>query len=156
MKNHHYKATITWTGNKGSGTSGYKAYSRDHTIKIGHKEPIIKGTSDPTFMGDPERYNPEDLFLGSLSACHMLWYLHLCSENKIVVTNYVDTAVGVMTEAKNGSGAFTRVTLHPVVTISDSSKVELAESLHKKANYMCFIANSCNFKVAHQVVTKVA
>ena len=86
----------------------------------------------------------------SLSSCHMLWYLHLCSENGIVVLDYKDQAVGTMAETEDGSGHFTEVKLFPIVTLADESQVELAESLHAQANKMCFIANSCNFPVRHE------
>ncbi len=154
MKEHHYSTTIEWTGNNGSGTSSYKAYSRDHDFTAGDK-PSIKLSSDPAFMGDPKRHNPEELLVASLSSCHMLWYLHLCSVNKITVTKYQDNASGQMEESKDGSGRFTGVQLNPEVTIMEAEKQELAASLHHKANEMCFIANSCNFPINHQCIIKV-
>lgn len=153
MKKHNYKAQITWTGNEGSGTSKYNEYNRNHDIQILEKYEAIKGSSDPSFLGDKTRYNPEDLFISSLSSCHMLWYLHLCSVHKIVVTEYIDNVTGIMEEANDGSGKFTGVTLHPKVTIKEASKIDLANKLHEEANKMCFIANSCNFKIEHKPTT---
>lgn len=149
MKNHHYKTTITWTGNEGTGTSAYKAYSRAHDITIEGK-PKISASSDPAFSGDRAKYNPEELFLASLSSCHMLWYLHLCSEAGIIVIAYSDSATGLMIETADGSGRFTEVILHPNVVISDASMINKANALHHEANKKCFIANSCNFPVLHQ------
>ena len=146
---HHYKATITWTGNSGSGTSSYRAYERSHSVGIGGK-PAIPGSSDPSFRGDPARYNPEELLVASLSACHMLWYLHLCAESGVVVVDYVDSATGTMEETKEGGGHFSEVTLYPKVTVSDQSMIEKANELHHKANKLCFIANSVNFPVLHR------
>lgn len=148
MKNHHYKTTIEWTGNKGTGTSGYRDYERSHTISVENKV-IIEGSSDAAFRGDKMKYNPEDMFLSSLSSCHMLWYLHFCSEAGIIVTDYIDEATGIMEETANGSGHFTEVTLSPIVTVSDESMMEKAKELHQKANEFCFIANSVNFTVKH-------
>lgn len=153
MKSHHYTTKIEWTGNQGKGTLTYKSYTRDHRISINGKYSEILASSDPSFLGDQTRYNPEDLFLSSLSACHMLWYLHLCSVHKIVVTAYVDSATGTMEEDKNGSGKFTNVTLHPEVTIENKTQIEKATQLHSEANKMCFIANSCNFKIKHDPKT---
>lgn len=153
MKQHNYDIKVEWTGNQGSGTLNYKAYNRNHTIFADDKYDVIKGSSDPSFLGDRSRYNPEDLFLSSLSACHMLWYLHLCSEHKIVVTEYLDHATGVMEEDENGSGKFTEVTLNPAVKITDISLIDKANELHAEANKLCFIANSCNFKVTHNPTT---
>ncbi|GLB47842.1 OsmC family protein [Neptunitalea lumnitzerae] len=153
MKSHQYKITVEWTGNTGEGTSNYRSYTRDHSILAKGKYKAISASSDPAFLGDATKYNPEDLFLSSLSACHMLWYLHLCTVNNIVVTSYTDDATGTMKEEKNGSGQFTSVTLYPKVTITNASQIALANSLHKKANKMCFIANSCNFTIHHQPET---
>lgn len=146
---HHYKATIKWTGNKGEGTANYKAYEREHIVSIENKADII-GSSDPAFRGDKTKHNPEELLVSSLSACHMLWYLHLCSEAGIIVMDYVDNATGIMTETVNGGGQFTEVTLNPTVTVADQSMIDKANELHKKANELCFIANSVNFPVRHQ------
>jgi organic hydroperoxide reductase OsmC/OhrA len=148
MKHHHYKTTIQWTGNKGTGTSGYRDYERSHTISVENK-PMIEGSSDPAFRGDKTKYNPEEMLLSSLSSCHMLWYLHFCSEAGIIVTDYVDNATGIMEETATGSGRFTEVTLNPTVSVKDKSMVEKAIELHHKANEFCFIANSVNFPVKH-------
>lgn len=149
MKTHNYKIKVEWTGNLGEGTLDYKSYNRNHNIVAEGKYTEINGSSDPAFLGDPTKYNPEDLFLSSISSCHMLWYLHLCSVNKIIVTTYIDNATGTMEETANGSGKFTAVTLHPVVTITDEKMAQKANDLHEEANKLCFIANSCNFKIAH-------
>jgi organic hydroperoxide reductase OsmC/OhrA len=145
---HNYTATIEWTGNKGKGTSSYKEFERSHIISIDNK-PNILCSSDPAFRGDKTKYNPEELLLSSLSSCHMLWYLHLCSESNIIVTKYTDNATGIMVTEPNGSGYFSEVSLNPTVIVSESAMIEKATELHKKANELCFIANSVNFKVYH-------
>lgn len=151
---HTYKSKITWTGNTGAGTTDYKTYERNHTISIENKVDI-QTTSDPAFRGDKTKHNPEDLFLSSLSSCHMLWYLHLCATAGINVVSYEDNALGIMEEFSNGSGKFTEVTLHPIVTVSDKSMIEKANAIHHEANKMCFIANSCNFEVKHKPMCNV-
>ena len=148
-KEHHYRLSLTWLGNTGEGTSGYRNYQREHMIHIPGKEPLIC-SSDPAFRGDATKHNPEELLLASLSGCHMLWYLHLCADAGIVVTAYTDAATGVMEETANGGGRFTSVTLKPVVTITNIDFKERAIALHQKANQMCFIASSVNFPVHHQ------
>lgn len=155
LKEHLYTANIQWTGNQGEGTKNYKAYSRDYTVSVSGKYATIQGTSDPSFLGDPSRYTPEDLFLSSIASCHMLWYLHLCSTNNIVVTSYEDQASGSMVEDEKGSGKFVGVTLNPKVVIADKSMLDKAYSLHQIANKMCFIANSCNFKIDHKASVTV-
>ncbi|UBM59706.1 OsmC family protein [Marinilongibacter aquaticus] len=150
MKTHFYKTQIKWIGNCGTGTSDYKSYSRDHEILADGKTDFIPASSDPSFRGDPSRYNPEELFLASLSSCHMLWYLHLCAVNGIAVLDYSDSAEGTMQENSDGSGQFSAVTLQPKVRISDLTLIKKALALHHEANQKCFIANSCNFPVSHQ------
>jgi organic hydroperoxide reductase OsmC/OhrA len=144
-KTHAYQIKTTWTGNTGAGTSDYRAYERAHEFSAPGK-PVIVGSSDPNFRGDAKRYNPEELLVAALSACHMLWYLHLCSESNIVVTAYVDEARGTMAETADGGGHFTEVVLHPVVTIKEGDH-ERATQLHKRAHELCYIANSMNFPV---------
>lgn len=153
MKRHEYEIKVEWTGNEGKGTLNYKSYNRSHKIISDGKYDEIKGSSDPSFLGDKTKYNPEDLFLSSLSACHMLWYLHLCSAHKIIVTEYLDNATGIMEETENRSGKFIEVTLNPKVKITDENMIEKANKLHEEANKMCFIANSCNFKIRHKSET---
>lgn len=149
MKEHKYFSKIEWTGNIGLGTSNYKDYERSHNIIIENK-PLIQGSSDQAFRGDKTKHNPEDLFVSALSSCHMLWYLHLCAVNNIVVEEYVDTVEGIMSEGKDGKGSFKEVTLNPIVTVESQEMVELAIQLHKKAAEFCFIANSVNFPVKHR------
>jgi organic hydroperoxide reductase OsmC/OhrA len=151
---HNYKLTVKWTGNNGTGTSGYAAFERSHSIFVDNKNEIL-GSSDPAFRGDKTKHNPEDLLLASVSSCHMLWYLHLCAVAGIIVTEYMDNATGIMIETSNGGGKFTEITLHPTVTVTNSSITEKANELHKKANELCFIANSLNFPVYHKPICQI-
>lgn len=144
-RTHSYTATVTWTGNTGAGTASYRGYSRDHEIALPGKPPIA-GSSDPAFRGNPARVNPEEMLVCSLSTCHMLWFLHLACEAGVVVESYEDLPDGEMTEAADGAGQFTRVTLRPKVTISKGDATRMA-ALHHRAHEMCFIARSVNFPV---------
>ena len=148
LAEHHYALEVRWTGNLGEGTSSYRSYSRDHDITIPGL-PVLKGSADPTFHGDPERYNPEQLLLAALAQCHMLSYLHVAVRHGVVVTEYRDAATGLLLLNRDGSGQFERVTLRPQVTVSDPGQIELAQQLHREANAVCFIARSVNFPVEH-------
>jgi organic hydroperoxide reductase OsmC/OhrA len=154
-KHHKYETTVRWTGNKGTGTSAYRAYSRDHEIR-GPGKPVIPASSDPAFHGDAARYNPEELLVASVSSCHMLWYLHLCAVNKVVVMEYEDHAEGTMEETVDGGGRFLGVTLKPRITITRESNLESAKKLHHDAHEKCFIANSVNFPVRCEPVIRHA
>lgn len=153
-KQHHYMLSLKWTGNLGEGTSGYRSYNRSHTISIPGK-PEISGSSDPAFRGDAGRYNPEELLVASLSSCHMLWVLHLCADKGIVVVDYTDNPTGLMEETVEGGGRFTEVTLNPCVTITNKESADKLDDIHRRANQLCFIANSVNFKVNHYAKTVI-
>lgn len=140
-KLHTYSVDVIWTGNRGEGTRDYRAYSRDHRIEARGKT-AIDGSSDPAFRGDSARWNPEELFLASLSSCHMLWYLHLCAASGIVVRRYEDRAAGEMQEERDGGGRFARVVLRPKVDIAAAADRDRARALHAEAHHKCFIANS--------------
>jgi organic hydroperoxide reductase OsmC/OhrA len=152
-KEHHYEATVQWTGNTGTGTQDYKSYERSHTISVKGK-PAIAGSSDAVFRGDKTKHNPEDLMVSALSGCHMLWYLHFCAVNGVVVTEYVDKATSTMVEHADGSGEFTNITLHPEIKVKDQSMVAKAHELHENAHHSCFIARSVNFEVQIQPIVK--
>jgi organic hydroperoxide reductase OsmC/OhrA len=145
-KQHHYRTWLVWTGNRGGGTRGYRDYGRDHELH-GKGKPPIPGSSDPGFRGDAARWNPEELLVGSLSACHQLWYLHLCADAGLVVTAYEDRAEGAMIETADGGGRFVSVTLRPRVRLAAGSDETRAAELHHAAHAKCFIANSVNFPV---------
>lgn len=144
MKTHTYDLEILWTGNDGEGTQTYRSYRRDHEIRAAGR-PVLATSSDPAFRGDTSRYNPEQLLVAALSSCHLLWYLHLCAVNHIVVHAYCDDAHGEMAENADGSGQFTRVVLRPRVKITGDP--EKARALHAEAHRYCFIARSVNFPV---------
>ncbi|HEU4856424.1 MAG TPA: OsmC family protein [Rhodanobacteraceae bacterium] len=142
---HQYQVAVEWTGNRGSGTDGYRNYGREHVIRVAGKADIA-GSSDPAFRGDAARHNPEDMLVAALSTCHMLAYLHVAMLAGVVVTAYTDVAEGSMASAGN-SGHFTEVVLHPVVTITAASDAAKAAAAHADAHHACFIASSVNFPV---------
>jgi len=145
---HHFAVNVDWTGNRGSGTSDYKSYSRENVLTSTGK-PDIPGSSDRAFRGDPERWNPEELLIAALAECHLLSYLHVAATNGIVVEEYTDAATGTMEQTNDGGGHMTSVTLRPRVTIS-AGDAALASSLHALASDKCFIAASVNFPVHHE------
>jgi organic hydroperoxide reductase OsmC/OhrA len=151
---HTYDVTVEWTGDLGSGPDGYRSFSRAHEVLGDGKAPIA-ASSDPAFRGDPTRWNPEELLVASVAQCHMLWYLHLCAVNRVVVTGYADHAHGVMTmDPSGGGGQITEVTLRPEVTVAEASMAAKARSLHDDVNAVCFIARSVNFPITHVPVVR--
>lgn len=151
---HKYNLKVTWTGNSGTGTSGYTEYERSHLIEAEGK-PTLLASSDTPFRGDNSKYNPEDFLVASISTCHMLWFLHLCADAGIIVTDYTDEPQGILKIGNVGEvSKFSIVTLHPKVKISDSSRIEEANALHHEAHKKCFISNSVNFPVEIYSATK--
>lgn len=146
-RNHTYQLNLKWVGNTGTGTSSYGGYSRNHDVTGDGKSAPVLLSSDPKFRGDSNRYNPEELLVASLSSCHMLWFLHLCSDAGLVVIEYEDQPVGRMVENTDGSGEFTSVTLRPRVRLADPSREVELDSIHHRVHEMCFIARSVRFPV---------
>ena len=152
-RTHTYAVRVSWTGNQGTGTSGYQAYSRDHEVSADGLS-TIAASSDSAFRGDAGRWNPELELTAALSQCHMLWYLHLCADAGVTVVAYTDRALGTMAENEDGGGRFTEVVLRPRVIITSADLLDVAMSLHERANEKCYIANSVNFPVRHEAVVE--
>jgi organic hydroperoxide reductase OsmC/OhrA len=146
VKGHRYRIVVEWSAGDGPGTTDYGSYSRDHAVTAENKR-AIEASADSTYRGNAARYNPEELMLASVSACHMLWYLHLCATSKIVVREYRDEAFGTLELERDGSGRFTEVTLHPTIVVEPGTNVEKAIALHERAHELCFIARSVNFPI---------
>jgi organic hydroperoxide reductase OsmC/OhrA len=154
-RTHTYELTVTWTGDRGSGTSGYRDFSRAHEVTAPGR-PTLLGSSDPVFRGERDRWSPEQLLVAAVSQCHMLWYLHLCAEAGIVVVGYTDDPIARMLETADGGGHFTEVVLRPRVVVAAPEMADRASGLHSDANRLCFIARSVNFPVHHQPLIEVA
>ena len=157
MTEHEYGIELTWTGNLGSGTSHPRDYARDHSITAEGMELPILGSAAPIYRGDPSKWNPELLLVAAVSECHMLWYLHFCAVNGIVVESYIDKATGTLDAVHEPyKPRFVALTLHPEVVVADSSMMQKAQDLHEEANAYCFVANSLNFPVLHEPIVAIA
>ncbi|MFE5673238.1 OsmC family protein [Agromyces sp. NPDC056523] len=152
---HDYAIELEWQGDRGEGTSSYRAYGRQHTVRAEGKLHEIAGSSDRVFHGDRERWNPEELVLAALSECHMLSYLHVATQHGVVVVGYADAATARMLEDGRGGGRLVEAVLRPRVTVAEPAMREVAASLHHEASEKCFIAASVNFPVQHEPVTLV-
>jgi organic hydroperoxide reductase OsmC/OhrA len=159
MSTHHgYAVRIEWTGNRGEGTATYRSYGRDHRILADGKRHVIDGSSDRSFHGDAERWNPEELVISALAQCHLLSYLHVASQEGLVVVDYTDDATGTL-ETQGQGGRLVEATLRPIVTLAShhsDADADRAGALHERASELCFIANSVSFPIHHEVQVRVA
>src|ERR1035441_3468913 len=136
-RTHEDRINSRWTGNLGSGTSAYTAYSRAHECTGEGKSAPIPGSSDPAFRGDPARYSPEELLVAAIANCHMLWVLRRCADARIGLRDYTDEAWGEMVEHADGSGEMTRVVLRPRLRIADAGRATEGAAVHDRAHAVC-------------------
>lgn len=145
-KLHAFPAQIQWTGNQGSGNKTYQGYARTWQVQTPGK-PVIECSNDPMLGGDPGLHNPEDLLISTVSACHMLWYLHLSHNAGILVTAYSDRPEGIGESEPSGAGRFIRATLRPQITLAPGQDQARADAVHGEIHKVCFIARSVNFPI---------
>lgn len=141
-----HKATILWA--RGGKDFGYKRYSRDHVWRY-ENGVEVPASATPSYLGNPQRVDPEAAFVAALSSCHMLTFLALASNRGFVVDSYEDHAVGYLEKNAAGKIAVTRVELKPRIVFSgakDPAPADL-EWLHDKAHRECFIANSVTTEI---------
>jgi len=154
QNDHHFAVSVEWTGNRGSGTSDYRAYGRDNRLTAEGKT-AIEGSAARVFHGDAARWNPEETLIAALVECHLLSYLYVAVKHGVVVESYTDAASGTLRTEADGTGRFESVTLRPIVTIS-SGDPAVARAIHAEANALCFIAASVNFPVVHEPEIRLA
>ncbi|SFO00527.1 Organic hydroperoxide reductase OsmC/OhrA [Roseovarius lutimaris] len=148
-REHDYTARVVWTGNRGEGTAHYKSYDRTWNVETPDK-PVIHCSNDPLLGGDPTLHNPEDMLIAALSACHMLWFLHLASDAGIIVHAYQDDPLAVGETDTTGASRFLRATLRPSITVPAGTDLKRANALHGEIHKTCFIARSVNFPVTYE------
>ena len=154
MAEAHYYARLVWSGGTHGPTKSVENYSREFRAEFAGKS-SFRGSADPAFQGDPALYNPEDLLLSSLSACHMLSYLAVCAHAGIAVVSYEDAVIGTVTR-RDGKVRFVDVLLRPKVVLESGSNIEKARQLHDRAHDICIIANSVNFPVRYEASVEFA
>jgi len=136
---------LSWE--RGEAVFEYKTFSRDHRIVVGDGV-VIEASAAPAYFGSPKRVNPEDMLVASLSSCHMLTFMAICTKKKLVVDRYVDEAEGFLEKGADGRLWVTRVTLRPKVVFGGERPDQAAlAALHHEAHRGCFIANSVKTEV---------
>lgn len=155
MLEKEFKVQTQWSSLKETKNFELFSNSRTHKVYIDGKDSLTISAAK-VFKGDETKHNPEDLFLAALSSCHMMSYMYLCKKHHITLLDYKDETLGKLKVNKDGSGAFILVELNPIVTILEKNEIDLAIKLHKEANRLCFIANSCNVPITHNPQVLIA
>lgn len=130
MTTHH--ARVTWRGDRDD--------LRAHEIELAAQ--VVSGSCSDLWGGDPAKADPEELFVASLSACHMLWFLDFARRERLRVLSYEDEPHGTLDGSR-----FIEVVLRPRVAFEDEVSEDVLKRLHDQAHEACFIANSVNCPV---------
>ena len=127
-------------------------YSRVHSWHFdGGSE--VRASASPAIVppphADPAAVDPEEAFVASLAACHMLFFLDLAARAGWVVDEYEDRASATLAKNDAGQRAITEVSLCPRTRFKGAApdREALAE-LHSKAHSYCFLANSVNSRIS--------
>ena len=142
---HHYTAEIDW--HRGDAVFTDNRYPRRHRIRFDGGAELLASSSPQVVrapLSDPAGADPEELFVASLSSCHMLWFLSIAAGRGYRVDHYSDAAEGAMDKNADGKFAMTVVTLRPQVRFSGERLPDAAAfaAMHHEAHHECFIATS--------------
>lgn len=148
MRDHHYAATVAWTG---STASGYAAYHREHDVQWA--DDVLTLSADAAFRGDASLPNPEQLLLAAASSCQLLSFLAVASLAGIDVVSYIDDATAVM-PAGDEPMRITRIDLAPRIGVNQAER-DTVLRLVREAHDGCYIANSLSVDVVVTPVVEV-
>ena len=140
-----YSAEVLWL--RGEQDFVGNRYSRQHLLRFDGGVEVPASSSPhvvPLPMSNAAAVDPEEMFVASLSSCHMLWFLSIAAKRRFCIDRYMDTAVGIMERNKQGKMLVSVVTLKPEVHFSGSviPTREQIVQMHREAHEECFIANS--------------
>jgi organic hydroperoxide reductase OsmC/OhrA len=145
-----YRASVDWQLHEGDDFAAGR-YTRVHILGFdgGLKVPA---SASPLHvkppMSEEAAVDPEEAFVASISACHMLWFLYVAQQEGFAVASYRDAAEGVMAKNENGKLAMTKVTLRPYIVFNDNQPdAATVDHLHHRAHDECYIANSVRTEV---------
>jgi organic hydroperoxide reductase OsmC/OhrA len=138
-------ATVAWQRGAEEAFTD-KRFSRGHQWSFDGGL-TVRASSSPAVVprfSDPAGVDPEEAFVASLSACHMLTFLWVAASKGFVVDSYRDEASGVMAKNAKGKVFISTVTLKPQVVFSGASQPDAGTlaAMHHAAHEDCFVANS--------------
>jgi organic hydroperoxide reductase OsmC/OhrA len=146
MTEHH--AGVRWRRTSPDFT--YDTYNRAQDVTFKSGAIRFPGSANVMFKGDDDRVDPEEAYVASLSACHMLTFLAICARKRLTVDSYEDDAVGFMEKGSNGKLWVSRVTLRPRIAFAPGTAPDAAAltEIHHLSHGECFIANSVKTDVS--------
>ena len=141
-----FKAAVTWV--RKTADFAPKTYDRTHTIKMSGGSDY-QASAAPDFNGNAALPNPEETLLAALVSCHMLTFLAIAANSKLVVDAYEDAAEAQLEKNELGKLCIRRVVLRPKIAFGGSKAPDQDElkRLHEKAHANCIIANSIKAEV---------
>lgn len=154
---YEYEAKVTWK-RKANEVFIDQKYNREHKITFENGLAIDGSPSGrivPVPYSNPNFLDPEQTFVASLSTCHMLFFLDLCSRDGIIVDSYTDDAIGVLKRTGRNKMAMTKVTLRPKGAYSGDNipTMEQLEDIHHRAHELCYIANSVSSEIIAEIIS---
>ena len=148
---HTYATRLEWSG---STAVGYDGYERGHSVRAAPAEAELELSSDPTFLGDPARLNPEQLLVAAASSCQLLSFLAGAARARIDVLQYSDDAEGTMDESDRPAWV-QRIVLRPRIAVGPGTDENRVRRLVQLGHDHCFIANSLRSEITIEAEIEV-
>lgn len=141
----NYIANVEWF--RGQQVFVDNRYSRSHQIQFDGGVKLAASSSPhvvPVPFSDIAAVDPEEMFVASLSSCHMLWFLSIAAKAGFIVDTYIDNAEGKMEKNFSNKLIMSQVILKPQAVFSGHQLPSIPDiiQMHHQAHDECFIANS--------------
>lgn len=141
-----YSVTLNWE-RKAAELFIDGKYSRVHEWTFDGGARLIASSSPlvvPEPLSDASAMDPEESFIASLSACHLLFFLSIAASKKYTVEKYLDHPQGYMGKNDVGKMMMKTVKLHPKVTFSGETipTADKVKEMHGMAHDRCYLASS--------------
>ena len=135
-----YDVTLRWQG-----STSDEDYPRSGEA-MSKGKPSIAISAGSSFGGDDTRWNPEDLFGASLSACHMLTFLALARKVRLDVRRYDENATVTLDNSEKVARVG-KVKLSPTIRVAPGTELAKVLEMFQKAGKYCYIAQSTTAEV---------
>jgi organic hydroperoxide reductase OsmC/OhrA len=148
MEQHYSEHTVKLHWKKETESFAYKDYNREHDFIFSGKT-IVRASSAPQFLGNPDCADPEQAYVAAVSSCHLLFFIAYCSKKCITVMDYQDNAMGILVPNSAGKLWISKVILRPIIQFSPDQQPEktVLNRLHSMAHKNCFLANSIKSEI---------